>query len=116
RGLLGWLRWGVFAGWGIFLGLTSWAGDQFALYEKPSIAGQLCPWNRYVRTRIGYDAAMRGDIDGVVHALATDPWSADLTYSIALLYFARNDLDNAGRYAVRFMEVAPNSPIIQRVK
>ena len=116
RDLLGWLRWGVFAVGGIFLGLTSWAGDQFALHGDSARAAWLCPWNRYVRTRVGYDAIIRGDVNTVLSVLATDPWSADLTFSAGLLYYARGDQENATRYLVRFIEIAPNSPMIQRVK
>ena len=116
RDLWGWLRWGVFAVLAMYLGLSSWLGDQLALYGKPALAGELCPWNRYVRTRVGYDGTVRGDVNAVLQALKTDPWSADLTFGAGLLYYVKNDQENSIKYFTRFIQIAPNSPIIQRVE
>ncbi len=64
---------------------------------------------------MGYDGAVRGDISSVLNALRTDPWSADLTFSAGVLYYVKGDNENATKYLMRFVEIAPNSPMIKRV-
>lgn len=79
------------------------------------LAAQVFPWNRYIRTRPGYETLMLGGpITNVQAALVGDPWSADLTfgYAIALGYFKDpRALDELKR----FMVIAPNSPITKRI-
>ena len=69
-----------------------------------------------MRTRVGYDGTVRGDVNAVLQALKTDPWSADLTFGAGLLYYVKNDQENSIKYFTRFIQIAPNSPIIQRVE
>lgn len=63
---------------------------------------------------MGYAAIQYGDLDTAIAVLKTDPWSGDLTYGIAATYFMRGDQADASKYASRFIEVAPNSVLIQR--
>ena len=116
RGLLGWLRWGVFAALGIYLGFSTEIADQLMLRGRFMQAAELSPWNRYIRTKVGYVALQYGDIDTALAVLKTDPWSGDLTYGVAALYFSRGDNENSTKYATRFVQVAPNSIYIQRAK
>jgi outer membrane protein assembly factor BamD (BamD/ComL family) len=67
-----------------------------------------------VRTRAGYTGIVQGDINAVLQALKGDPWSADLTFGAGVLYYNKGDEENAVKYFTRFMEIAPNSPVIQR--
>ena len=116
RGLLGWLRWGVFAALGLYLGLSTEIADQLMLRGRFMQASELSPWNRYIRTRVGYAALQYDDVNTAIATLKTDPWSGDLTYGIAALYYAHGDKDNSEKYATRFVEIAPHSVYIQRAK
>lgn len=116
RGLSGWLRWGVCAAIGLYLGLSTEVADHLMLRGRWLQASELSPWNRYIRTKVGYVALMYGDLDKAIAVLKTDPWSGDLTYGIAALYYTRGDMAGATRYAARFVEVAPNSRFIQRAQ
>lgn len=57
---------------------------------------------------------MRNDTEAVKRVLKTDPWSADLTYGLAQIYFFRKDIPELGQYVARFIQIAPNSKFIVR--
>lgn len=54
-----------------------------------------------------------GSINKVKLALATDPWSADLTLGVARYYVMIGDPILASHYLHRFKQTAPNSPLAQ---
>ncbi len=56
------------------------------------------------------------DINAVLRGLEGDPWSADLTLGAGLLLHAMKNDEDAGWYFRRFMQIAPNSPVIQKVE
>ena len=113
RGLWAWLRWGLFALLGLGLGLTGEISDHLALHGKLILAADVFPWNRYIRTRPGYEVGMHGgDIAIVERALASDPYSADLTYGLGAMYHIAGDEAKAQAYAQRFIALAPRSPLI----
>jgi hypothetical protein len=73
------LRWGLFAGAGVWLGLSALAADQLFGHHHSKLAAQLFPWNRYIRTQPGYDAIINlGSTHDIIEALASDPYSKDL--------------------------------------
>ena len=53
-----------------------------------------------------------GDIAIVERALASDPYSADLTYGLGAMYHIAGDEAKAQAYAQRFIALAPRSPLI----
>lgn len=79
------------------------------------MAAKLFPWNRYIRVRPGYEASTRGGpIADIESALASDPWSADLTLGLGMAYVRAND-PRAGQVVTRFLLIAHNSPIAKRI-
>lgn len=112
----GWLRWGLVSGFALWLGATALVGDRLELSGRSALATKVFPWNRYIRTRTGYNAIQRGGpVSDIEQALATDPWSADLTYGLGLIYLLHAD-PRANDMATRFLQIAPNSPIVKRAK
>ena len=69
-----------------------------------------------MRTRYGYTALEQGDVEVAKRVLASDPWSADLTYGIGYLYYLMDKREDSAAYFTRFIEIAPNSPVIRRIE
>ena len=114
RGLWAWLRWGVFAVLGLGLGLSGEVADHLAMHGQFSLAAVVFPWNRYIRTRPGYEVGMHGgDITVVERALNGDPYSADLTYGLGAMFHMTDHEAESQLMAKRFLAIAPRSPLIQ---
>lgn len=115
RGLWGWLRWGVCAVAGVWFGVSAVTADHLLMRGGYEMAAKIFPWNRYVRTRVGYVTLMQGvSIDAALRALASDPWSADLTLGVGVWYHINGNEPLAQKYVARFIQIAPNSPMIHR--
>jgi hypothetical protein len=97
---------------GTFMGLTAIGADWSIHYGNPHLAAKLFPWNRYIRTAPGYDAARHnGMTSAILEALRDDPNSADLTLNAAALEARDGNIALAEMYIGRFKALAPNSNI-----
>jgi hypothetical protein len=98
------------------MGGSAFVADRLAMHGNTVGAAQLFPWNRYIRTRPGYDVLARGgSINTLEAALASDPYSADLTYGLGFIYLATGQTAKAEALAQRFIALTPNSPITKKV-
>jgi hypothetical protein len=56
-----------------------------------------------------------GSIADAERALRSDPWSADLTYGLVMMYFVHGNQAQANELITRLLVVAPNSAIAKRL-
>lgn len=81
----------------------------------------LFPFNRFIRTKPGYFALRyvepsEQSLSLLRSSLRTDPFAADLTYGLAIHYFALGRHSEANIIFAKLAHLAPNSPQAGRIR